>query len=132
LATDVRDVEVEEAWKLAERFRRMQPAKVRELEGRIAEAFVAIKLARAGLADSAMRVIERTRTGGAIDPDRQLLQYEAYVRLLRGERAEALKLLEQFLAVNSAIRKGMARRPSWWWRDLANDPRFRTMLQTGG
>jgi hypothetical protein len=41
-------------------------------------------------------------------------------------------LLQQYLAVNPEIRSGMARRYSWWWKDLAKDPRFKAMIEAGG
>jgi hypothetical protein len=113
------------------------PEPARELRGREAEGLVAIVLARgagrpdsAVRADSALRVIERSRGTGALDPTRSLLQYEAYVRLLRGERDDALRVLQQYVAVNPEIRSAMARRYSWWWRDLANDARFKTMIES--
>jgi TolB-like protein/tRNA A-37 threonylcarbamoyl transferase component Bud32 len=120
------------AWRLVEQWRALAPAKTWEMQGRDAHGLVAIMLARGGLADSALRVIEGSRASGAVDPNRTLLQYEAYVRLLRGERDDALRLLQQYLAVNPEIRSGMARGYSWWWKDLAKDPRFKAMIESGG
>jgi TolB-like protein/tRNA A-37 threonylcarbamoyl transferase component Bud32 len=132
LTTPIKPPDPAAAWRLVEQWRALAPAKTWELQGRDANGLVAIMLARAGLADSALRVIERSRASGAVDPNRTLLQYEAYVRLLRGERDDALRLLQQYLAVNPEIRSGMARSYSWWWKDLAKDPRFKAMIESGG
>jgi TolB-like protein/tRNA A-37 threonylcarbamoyl transferase component Bud32 len=132
LTTPLKTADPTTAWRLVEEWRTLAPAQMWELQGRTAHGLVAIMLARAGLGDSALHVVERSRGTGAIDPDRSLLQYEAYVRLLRGERDEALRLLRQYLTVNPEIRTAMARRYSWWWRDLAKDPRFVAIVGSAG
>jgi eukaryotic-like serine/threonine-protein kinase len=119
------------AWRLADQWVTELPAQSRELQRRVAHGLVAIVLAKGGRPDSALHVIERSRGNGSIDPQRSLFQYEAYVRLLRNERKEALDLLQQYVAVNPEIRTAWARRSSWWWRDLKDDPRFITMIQSG-
>jgi serine/threonine-protein kinase len=119
------------AWRLAERWLASAPPQARDLESRIASGLVAIVLAKGGLQDSALRVIERSRGNGSIDPQRSLFQYEAYVRLLRKEPDLAIPLLRQYIAVNPEIRAAMARRSHWWWRDLEKDERFVKMIRPG-
>jgi serine/threonine protein kinase/tetratricopeptide (TPR) repeat protein len=134
--TPARTPNPDSVWRIANAWIATMTPQQRELEKRMAHGLVAISLALAEktdprMRDSALRVIERSRGTGAIDPNRLLFQYEAYVRLLRGERDEALKLLRQYVAVNPVIRDAMARRSSWWWRDLQRDPRFTAMIQSG-
>jgi serine/threonine-protein kinase len=121
---------VSDAWHLAGRWQSLVPAEAWQVQGRLAHGLVSIVLARSQLGDSALRVIARNRASGAADPKRSLLQYEAYVHVLRGEKDQALRLLEEYLAVNPEVRASMARRAGWWWRDIKDDPRFRALVQT--
>ncbi|MDF1506536.1 hypothetical protein, partial [Roseisolibacter sp. H3M3-2] len=87
---------------------------------------------RAGLRDSADRVMRRARAGPDVDPDRELLTIEALVRELLGERETALDLLKQYLVARPEHRQGLAVSQSWWWRGLRADPRFQALVGAGG
>lgn len=73
-------------------------------------------LARAGLADSARRVLERARSGArAVDPERELVGNEAVVRVMLGDRADAVKLIKKYLSVHPDHRRGFSSGTGWWW-----------------
>ncbi|HVZ48971.1 MAG TPA: protein kinase [Gemmatimonadaceae bacterium] len=87
--------------------------------------------ARAGERDSAEAVIRRVRraTGGATDLLTDMLYDEAYIRLLLGERAAALRLLDRYLTAHPTLRAlaaGHAR-----WHALAGDTTFARMTAAG-
>ncbi len=88
-------------------------------------------LARAGLRDSADAVARRARADAAIDPTRDLALLESYVRILLGDRDEALRLLSTYIATNPQFRASLARDQSWWFQELREDPRFKALVGTG-
>jgi len=91
---------------------------------------VAAVLARAGLGDSARHLLARSRGGPDVDPEVELLSYQAFAYLLLGDRDEALRLLKEQVAANPAHRAGLARSTHWWWRDIKDDPRFKQLIGT--
>jgi serine/threonine-protein kinase len=123
--------DIGEAWALVAALRKLTPESEWPFAGREAPMLVAAALARAGLADSARRVLERSRGDATIDPSRDLLIDEAMVRTILGDKTEALRLLKVYLVANPDHRKGMAETQSWWWRDLQDDPRYREMVGAG-
>ncbi|MGH7569779.1 MAG: protein kinase domain-containing protein [Gemmatimonadales bacterium] len=89
---------------------------------------IAAILARSGLADSARAVIRRTRAAVSNEFVRtNLAPVEAYVRLLLGERAEALRLLSMALVTSPQMRDYVAQSP--WFRSLRGDPRFEALVR---
>jgi serine/threonine-protein kinase len=121
-----------EAWRRAGEFESAGPADHREYNRREGQIVVAAVLARAGLADSARRVLVRARTDKRIDPRGQLIGYEAFVRTLLGEKNEAVDLLQRYLSDHPEHRRGFSKLNWWWWRPLQDDPRFRTLIATEG
>ena len=83
---------------------------------------------RAGLADSARHVLERSQGDAEIDPQRELLGYVAFVRVMLGDKDEALRLLDQYLVANPKHREGFRKIVHWWWRPLQDDPRFKALI----
>ena len=124
-------VRPDSAWQLVADLRKVTPDKDWGFEQREAPMLVAAGLARAGMVDSARSVLKRSRGDATVDPSRDLLIDEAVVRVILGDRDEALKLLKLYLVANPGHRKGMANTQSWWWRDLKNDPRYREMVGSG-
>jgi hypothetical protein len=121
---------VDVAWKAAaEEITRAPPA-YRNLIERQARMFVAVVLARAGLADSARRVIQTAKADRKLDPQRELTWMEALVRVRLGERAAAVQLLKDYVTEFPQHRRGLSRN-TWWWRDLQADPAFRALVGTG-
>jgi serine/threonine-protein kinase len=121
-----------EAWRRAEAYEKAAPPQRREYFRREGQIVVADVLGRAGLADSARRVLVRARADRTIDPRGELMGYEAFVRTQLGDKKEAVDLLQRYLADHPEHRGGFAKVNAWWWRDLQNDPRFKTLIASGG
>ena len=88
-------------------------------------------LARApGLADSARRVLERSRGTPDIDPRRELEGDEAIARVFLHDYDQAVRLLQSYLAANPDHRKGFATNTSLWWKDpkLQAHPGFKALM----
>src|SRR5207245_111194 len=129
MSTNAVDLDVPQAWRLADDVARLTPERDRPRTRLQEQIFVAAVLARAGrerpeLADSARRVLERSRGDATLDPQRELLGYEAFVYALLGDKQEALRQLGEYLVANPKHREGFRKNVHWWWRSLQDDPRF--------
>jgi hypothetical protein len=120
-----------EAWRRAAEYEQVVPPQQREYYRREGQIVVAAVLGRAGLPDSARRVLVRARADQTIDPRGELMGYEAVVRTMLGDKKEAVDLLQRYLTDHPDHRRGFAKVNAWWWRDLQNDPRFKTLVATG-
>jgi hypothetical protein len=89
-------------------------------------------LARAGLADSARRVLVRARADQKVDPRGELMGYEAFVRAQLDDKNEAIDILQRYLAAHPDHRRGFGKVNGWWWQPLESDPRFKTLIAAGG
>jgi eukaryotic-like serine/threonine-protein kinase len=130
LTTRARDPDVNKAWQLADSLVKLAPQSEREYQRLNAHMMVAATIARAGLPDSSRHVAQRSRGRPEIDPTRDLLYAEAFVRTLLGDRAEAIKALKAYLAANPEKRATFVDDPSWWFRSLQDDPRYRELVGT--
>ena len=128
MTSSARAPDVALAWKLLDEIVRLTPTPMRAYVRLESENAVAAVLARAGLADSARHVLARCRGGPDVDPEVELLSYQAFAYLLLGDRDEALRLMKQQVAANPAHRIGLARSTHWWWRDIKDDPRFKQLI----
>ena len=128
MTTKAKEPDVAMAWKLADSVATVAPAPQREFERLEARMLVAIVLARAGQVDSAKHLAQRSRGGPDVDATRDLMLDDAYVRLLAGDKDEALNSLKVYLAANPDRRAGMAEDPGWWFRSLQDDPRFQQLV----
>jgi serine/threonine-protein kinase len=120
-----------EAWRRAADYEASVPPQEREYYRREGQIVVAAVLARAGLADSARKVLVRARADRTIDPRGELMGYEAFVRTLLGDKKQAVAILQQYLTEHPEHRRGFARANPWWWQDLQNDPQFQTLIAAG-
>ena len=93
MTMDGAPVDVDSAWTLAAEYERTLSPQTEEFFKRWAGMGVAAVLARAGLADSAGAVAERSRGNSDLDPIKDLVYLEAFVRTLNGENDLALDLL---------------------------------------
>jgi hypothetical protein len=86
-------------------------------------------LARAGLADSAGRVLTSARAGAEVDPNLELTYIEAYMRTLVRDDAGAIALLRRYFAANPPddTESACGWDSHWWWRDLRAKPGFRAL-----
>ncbi len=124
MTTDAVDPDIPEAWRLLARLDSLTPAPRRSYEVHQGQMFVGAILGRAGLRDSARRVLVAARGNRDIDPQQELLSFEAFARTLVGDRDTAFSLLERYVAANPAHAFTRGGAISWWWRDLRHDPRF--------
>jgi hypothetical protein len=123
--------DVREAWRRAADYERVAGPEEREYFRREGQIVVASVLARAGLSDSARRVLVRARADQRVDPRGELIGYEAFVRTILGDKKEAVDLLQRYLT-NHPEHRDFTGTTSWWWRDLQSDPRFKSLIaQTG-
>ena len=122
------DPDVPLAWQLADEVVRLTAERDRPLKRLYEQIYVAAVLSRAGLADSARHVLVRSQGDGEIDPQRELLGYEAFVYVMLGDKEEALRLLDRYLVANPKHREGFRKIVHWWWRPLQDDPRFKALI----
>jgi TolB-like protein/tRNA A-37 threonylcarbamoyl transferase component Bud32 len=120
-----------EAWRRAADYEKAAPPQIREYTKHEAEIAVADVLGRAGLADSARRVLVRARADRTVDPRGELVGFEAFVRGQLGDKKEAVDLLEKYLTDHPEHRAGFSKVNAWWWRPLQDDPRFKSLIATG-
>ena len=130
MTTDAVRPEPTEAWRLLARLDSLTPAPQRARGHHEGQMLVGAVLARAGLKDSARRVLVAARPDRATDPQQELLSFEAFARTILGDRDTALALLERYVAANPAHAFKRGGDISWWWRDLRNDPRFSRLERT--
>jgi eukaryotic-like serine/threonine-protein kinase len=123
--------DVEEVWRRAAAYESAVSPQEREYHRREAQIVVAAVLARAGLPDSARHVLARAKADRSIDPRGELMGYEAFVRTLLGDKKVAVDILQQYLSEHPDHRRGFSKTNAWWWQDLQNDPRFKTLIATG-
>jgi hypothetical protein len=76
------------------------------------------------LADSARRVMERSRGDASIDTGRELPQLETIGRWILGDKDEAFKQFSVFIASNPQVLDGLEKDDSWEMKDMLADPRF--------
>jgi eukaryotic-like serine/threonine-protein kinase len=122
------DPDVDLAWRLADDVTRLTPERDRQFKHLLEHIWVAFVLGRAGLRDSARRVLDRSLGNPEIDPQRELLGYAAAAQVSLGDKEEALRLLEQYLVANPKHREGFRKNVHWWWRGLQDDARFKALI----
>jgi len=125
------ETDIAQAWRLAATLDSLAPASQRPFLQHQSQLLVGAAIGRAGLRDSATRVFERARTDDPrIDPEQDLVGYEAAMRAVIGDADGAITLLKRYVATHpdhSFRRGGMLH---WWWRDLERHPQFQELLRT--
>jgi tetratricopeptide (TPR) repeat protein len=116
------------AWEQYDRFVGLTPPALKPYHQLYGRMLVAMALARAGLADSAKAVAERSRGEPSVDPTKDLAYYEALLRILLGEQDQAITLLSTYVAANPQMRATIAKDQTWWFNDLRNSPRFKSLF----
>jgi serine/threonine-protein kinase len=116
-------------WTVLHQYVESSPPGLRELNRKGGEMRVAAALARAGLEDSARAVAVRARADASLDPGREVVFQEVVVRGILGDREEAFRLLNTFIASNPGLLSSMSKdAESWELRSLRQDPRWRTLI----
>ena len=91
----------------------------------------AIGLVRAGLPDSARRVMVASRANEQVDPTGELTQLEAVARAQVGDADEAIRLLTRYLATNPQQRVNAEHDETWWLDPIREDPRYKALIRPG-
>jgi hypothetical protein len=128
MTTNAADPDAQAAWRFADEAVRLSPERNRPYQQNLQHIFVAAVLARAGLADSARHVLERSKGNADIDPQKELLGYQAMARVMLGDKGEALRLLDEYLVANPKHREGFRKIVHWWWRPIQDDPQFKALI----
>jgi serine/threonine-protein kinase len=126
--TNARAPQPDQAWQLVSDLQAITPRTEWAYLGREARMLAAVAIGKAGLKDSADRVLKQARADAGVDPERDLLGTEALMRELLGQRDEALVLLKQYLVAKPEHRSLYANSQSWWWRGMKTDARFRALV----
>jgi serine/threonine-protein kinase len=129
---DSAEADVAEAWRLAESYVDLHPPNQQPFARLHANMVVAAVLARAGLADSASAVVDRSRGNPSIDPTRDLLMLGAFAHTRMESYDEAVALLTEFITANPILATDLTTSEYWWWRGLQDHPGFRALAQLGG
>jgi len=118
----------EHAWKLYDQYKPLVPARDTAFQLRKAQLIVGGALAKAQLSDSAKHVLERARPPAGVDPENELIGYEAVMRVILGDQDEAVRLITRYVSTNPDHLKGFATSSTWWWRDLQGNPKFKALI----
>ncbi len=121
-------VRPDDVWPILERYTALSAPSLRPLNQLKGQMRVAMVLARAGLADSARRLAQRSLGDPDLDPERELAELGAIVYTILGDKDEAFKQLSLYIASNPQQRQAVA---SWEFRGLESDPRFAALLGRG-
>jgi tetratricopeptide (TPR) repeat protein len=127
MMTRLEQPDVARAWRLLGRLDSITPPPRRAILHLRAQMLVAAAIARAGLKDSARAVIARSRGTPEIDPEHDLVAFEAFVETLLGDRDAAIRLLQRYVAANPEHSFRVGGDISWWWRDLQGHPGFQAL-----
>jgi hypothetical protein len=110
----------------------LSPAgRTREYNRLDAQILAAIVIGKAGLVDSARRVLTASHADRELDPRGELMGFEAFARTQIGDKDEAFAILERYLTANPEHRPGFGKLNSWWWDPLRNDRRYQRIVGSG-
>jgi TolB-like protein/tRNA A-37 threonylcarbamoyl transferase component Bud32 len=116
--------DVPAAWTAFDKYVTLSPASLRPFNKLQGQMRMAVALARAGLADSARRVAERSRADGSMDPSRDLALIEAVALDILGDKDGAFKQISIWLASNPQQLSTLAQDDSWELKDVREDPKY--------
>jgi serine/threonine-protein kinase len=119
--------DVAQAWKDYARLQQLLPEKAWKLTQLEARMLISAGLARAGLRDSALKLIATARPDPSDDKDGELAGKEAFVRTLFGTAADtaaAFEILNRYVSGSPQHRAGLKESTHWWWKGLKTDRRF--------
>lgn len=119
---------VQDAWRVARVLDSLTPKSDSAYLNHLGRLIVGGALARAGLADSARKVLLAARAGRDVDPDQELPGYEAVMRTILGDYDEAVSLLKSYVLLHPTHEFNVGRDLHWWWRPLRDHPGFQTVV----
>jgi serine/threonine-protein kinase len=121
------DPDVPRAWRLADSVESMAPPLRRPYFRLNSDLYVGAVLGKAGLRDSALAVIGRSKGDAEVSPTRDLSLVAAFAYLQAGDTTAAIDELKVYFAANEQMRAKLGTEPGWWFRGISTDPRFRQL-----
>ena len=118
------------AWRLADSVVALAPKARHDFQRFNSDLLVAAVLARAGLNDSARRVLNRSKGNAEIDASRDLAQFAAFVDVLLNDKTAAIADLTTFLAASDRRRASFAANAGWWYDSLKDLPAYKSLVGT--
>ncbi len=128
LTTRQDSAEPQLAWRLLDSVVALTPKGGQAYQRIYDQALVAGVLARAGAADSARHLLQRTVSDAETDPTHDIAYVKAMMYVILVDKPAALSQLSIYLAANPSKRKGLAQDPGWQFASLANDPEFERLV----
>jgi serine/threonine-protein kinase len=116
------------AWALRDTLLELTPPEGREFNALLSRLIVGGVLRRAQLADSAEVVLISGRGDFRVDPEQELMGYEAAIRSVTGDTEGAIDLLKRYVSANAEHRFDVGGNLHWFWQPLSDHPEFRTIL----
>ena len=119
---------VAKAWALADSVVMRSPKLQQTVQRLASDLFVAAVLARAGMADSARRVVQRSQGDAEVDPKRDLMLRAAFVHTILADTTAAVKALNVYFSRNDERRAAYANDPGWWFKPIAQSPAYQKLV----
>jgi hypothetical protein len=117
-----------EAWHMADTIRTLATPASLPYEEHLAHTLVGGVLGKAGLKDSANKVLIAARADRSIDPSQEIIGREIMMRLMYGDFDTAINRLGDYLLIHPDHRKGLANQTAWYWRGVQTDARFQRLI----
>ena len=119
-----------DAWKMADSIKAIATPTTLAYEERMAKTLVGGVLGKAGLKDSANKVLIAARADVQVDPTQEIIGREIMMRLMYGDFDTAIKRLGDYLLIHPDHRQGLANQTAWYYRDpkVQGDPRFQKLI----
>jgi serine/threonine-protein kinase len=119
---------VVKAWVLADSVVLRSPKPQQASKRLESDLIVAAVLARAGMADSARRVVQRSQGDADVDPKRDLMLRAAFVHALLADTTAAVNALNVYFSRNDERRSAYANDPGWWFKPIAQSPAYQKLV----
>ena len=128
LASPARDPDPPAAWRAADSATKYSAGPRQPFMRLYSNMLVAGALARAGLKDSARRVIERSKGDTNIDPTRDIALMGAWAYTQLGDTTKAIDMFKLYFAANPLARANYAEDPGWQFKSLQEVPQFKALV----
>jgi serine/threonine protein kinase/tetratricopeptide (TPR) repeat protein len=115
-------------WATYKEFVARSPANSKEFNTLKGGMLAALALVRAGLPDSARAVALKSRGSPQVDPNSELMLYEAQLRAQLKDTDEVIRLLRRYFANNPQQRAFAKDDDSWWWDNVRDDARYKALV----
>jgi eukaryotic-like serine/threonine-protein kinase len=116
------------AWRLVDSVTQYSPAARQQKMRLQSDMLVGIVLARAGLKDSARRVIERSKADAEIDPARDVALIAAWAYCQLDDLPNAVEMFKLFFAAQPQARINYSQDPGWQFKGLKDYPPFQALV----